>query len=87
MPTLTAHRSLSVAQPQMDCVDIEALETDALADVIRRADLPHLAPEVSQRLPLYDRPTLVRLAYLARECQRKRTPHSTMTTPSTALMR
>lgn len=51
---------------------IEELEHAALADVIRRADMPHLAPEVAQRLPFYDRPTLVRLAYLARECCRKR---------------
>ncbi len=51
---------------------IETLEHAALADVIRRADLPHLAPEVSQRLPYYDRPTLVRLAFLARQCSRNR---------------
>ena len=52
---------------------IEALEHQALADVIRRADMPHMGPDVAQRLPLYDRPTLVRLAYLTRECSRKRT--------------
>lgn len=51
---------------------IESLEHHALADVIRRADMPHLGPEVALRLPLYDRPTLVRLAYLARECSRNR---------------
>lgn len=51
---------------------IEELERAALADVIRRADMPHLAPGVTQCLTLYDRPTLVRLAYLARECSRKR---------------
>ena len=51
---------------------IETLEHAELADVILRADMPHLAPDVSRRLPYYDRPTLVRLAYLARECSRKR---------------
>ena len=52
--------------------DFEQLDSTALADLVRRADLPHFGPEVAERLPFYDRPTLVRLAYLARLCDRNR---------------
>ena len=52
--------------------DIERLDSSALAELVRRADLPHFGPEVAGRLPLYDRPTLVRLAHLARLCDRNR---------------
>ena len=52
--------------------DIERLDSLALAELVRRADLPHFGPEMAERLPLYDRPTLVRLAHLARLCDRNR---------------
>ncbi len=52
--------------------DIEHLDSLELAEIVRRADMPHFGPEVAERLSLYDRPTLVRLAHLARLCDRNR---------------
>lgn len=53
-------------------VDIESLETTDLAQLVIRADLPHVGEDALKKVPYYDRETLRRLAYQAREVSRNK---------------
>lgn len=49
---------------------IEQMNDGELIEVIRSADVPWHGATFTDRLPFYDRSTLLRLAFLARRCCR-----------------
>ncbi len=49
---------------------IDAMDSPTLVRLIRAAQMPFLDPEVDRHLPMRDRATLRRLAYIARRCCR-----------------
>ena len=55
---------------ELSVAEIEQMENEELIDVIRTADVPWHGTKFSDRLPFYDRATLLRLAFLARRCCR-----------------
>lgn len=55
---------------ELSPVQISRMTRDELVRVIRAAQLPLVRPEIDEQLEFYDRPTLVRLVYLARRCCR-----------------
>lgn len=57
---------------ELSPVQISRMTCDALVRIIRVAQLPLVRPEIDEQLEFYDRPTLVRLVYLARRCCRNR---------------
>ncbi len=52
--------------------EISSMPVSDLVRIIRTAPLPGLRDSVNHALEQYDRPTLERLAYLARRCCRNR---------------
>jgi len=64
-PRLTKNRIATLSSRQ-----INQMEDDELCRVIRAACLSFMSKQTESRMPLQDRPTLVRMAFVARRnCQ------------------